>query len=100
MSELGGGVDELEGDLLEVSPRGVDHEGLSKGEDSLLGSSDATLEDQEVVLDKTVVRESTHGVDVLLGDVSVGGSVGLVFSGSDSVDLLVHLSSVVETVLT
>lgn len=86
--------------------RGVDHKGLSKGEDSLLGSGHTSLEDEEVVLDKTaargegrkrvsfesrlddilarpsdpayggrwdaLVRESTHGVDVLLGDVCEG----------------------------
>ena len=45
------------------------------------------------------MRESTHGVDVLLGDVGVGGGVVGVLSGSDAVDLLVHLGSVVETVL-
>lgn len=47
----------------------MNHEGLSKGEDSLLGSGNTSLEDEEVVLDETVVRESSHRVDVLLGDV-------------------------------
>jgi hypothetical protein len=100
MTMLRGCIDELEGDLLEVSPRGVDHEGLSEGKNTLLGSGDATLKDEEVVLDKTVVGEATHGVDVLLADVGIGRGVVLVLTGSDSVDLLVHLSSVVETVLT
>lgn len=62
VSVLGGSVDELEVDLLQVGSGGVDHEGLSESEHSLLGSGNATLEDQEVVVDETVVGESSHGV--------------------------------------
>jgi hypothetical protein len=62
VTEVGRSVDELEVDLLEVSPRGVNHEGLSEGEDTLLSSGDASLEDEEVVLDETVVGPSSERV--------------------------------------
>ena len=97
-AELRRRVDELELDLLEVTAGGVDHERLAEGDHALLGARDGTLEHQVVVLDDTVVREATHGRDGLLGDVGVGRSVALVVSGTDTVDLLVELRTVVVTV--
>ena len=76
----------------------MDHERLAEGDRALLGARDGTLEHQVVVLDDTVVREATHGRDGLLGDVGVGRSVALVVSGTDTVDLLVELRTVVVTV--
>ena len=73
---------------------------LAEGEDSLLDTHAATLDDDEVFLDQTVVREATHGVDGLLREIDLGGSRLGVSSISDAVDLLVDLSSVVVTVLT
>ena len=99
-AELRGGVDELEGDLLEVPAGGVDHERLADGDDALLGTRDGALEHQVVVLDDTVVREATHGRDRLLGDVVLGGRVAVVAAETDAVDLLVDLGTVVVTVCT
>ena len=99
-AELRGGVDELEGNLLEVPAGGVDHERLADGDDALLGTRDGALEHQVVVLDDTVVGEATHRRDGLLGDVGVGRGVTLVVSGTDTVDLLVDLRTVVVTVCT
>merc|ERR1719429_132852 len=86
VAELGGGVDELEVDVLQSS---------------LLGSNAATLEHDEVLLDLSIVRESSHGVDGLVRQIVVGGGVVLhqlsilhLESLTDSVDLLVDLSSV------
>jgi len=49
------------------------------------------------------VREATHRSDVLLGNISVGGSIVLstiALALADTVDLLVHLSSVEVALLT
>lgn len=100
MSHLGRGVDELEDDWLEVLSAGSWVDGLSENEGSLLGSDTASLDHDEVVLDESVVHEASHGVDALLGEVELGGGVGGVSSLSDSVDLLVHLGSLMVTQLT
>ena len=77
MTKLGAGVHELELDLLESLPLGVGQEGLSQGENTLLGSNAASLDHDEVLLDLSVVREATHGVDGLVGQVVVCGSIVL-----------------------
>lgn len=50
---------------------------LSKGDDTLLGASNATLDHEEVVVDFTVVGETTHGCDRLLSQIVLGGGVVL-----------------------
>lgn len=100
LTELGGSVDPLELNLLEGSSGGVNLEGLSEGNNSLLDTGDGTLEDDKVVLDLTVSDETTHGGDGLLGAVKLSGTVRLVVTTADSVDLVVDGSSVVVTVLT
>jgi len=104
---LGGGIDELELDGLESSSGGLLEERLSEGDGSLLGSADTALDHDEVRLDKTVLNKATNGVDALVGDIGFGGSVVLdllavdgVEAGTDSVDLLVDLGSVMVTLLT
>ena len=99
-AELRGGVDELEGDLLEVPAGGVDHERLADGDDALLGTRDGALEHQVVVLDDTVVREATHGRNGLLRDIVFRRGVGLVGATANTVDLLVELRTVVVAVYT
>eukprot|EP00080_Pristionchus_pacificus_P000700 PDM60720.1 hypothetical protein PRIPAC_54526 [Pristionchus pacificus] len=83
VAELGRGVDELEGDLLESNTLGIQ-----------IYHHRAT----------DILAKSHHGVDGLLGDVEFGGSVLLAFGGqsglADAVDLLVHLSSVMVSLLT
>ena len=97
-AELRRRVDELELDLLEIPAGSVDHEGLAESDDTLLGTGDRALEDKEVVLDDTVVGEATHGRDLLVGDVRLGGRVGDILARADTVDLLVELGTVVVTV--
>ena len=46
MTELGGGVDKLEVDLLQGPLLGVGQQRLSQGQNSLLGSNATSLEDQ------------------------------------------------------
>lgn len=61
----------------------------------------ADLDDQEVLLDATVVGEATHGGDLLLGHIELGvGQVRGLALLADLVDLLVDLSAVEETLLT
>jgi len=100
VTELGRGIDELEGDLLESTTGGVLEEGLPEGDDTLDGSRAGTLDQDEVVLDDTVTNETTDGGDSLLGNVELSRSRSLVVSLSDTVDLLVDLGTVVVTVLT
>ena len=94
MSELGAGVDELEADLLQGPLLGVGQERLPQGEGALLGANAATLAGQgqlghgktaksnvkkavsnyyldhdEVLLDLSVMGESSHGVDGLVSNV-------------------------------
>lgn len=71
MAEVGGGVNELEGDLLGVGTRSVSSESLSEGDDSLDGTNARALDHDKVVLDNTVSNETTHGGDVLLGEVKL-----------------------------
>jgi len=98
VSKLGGGIDELELDLLDGSSVGLDVDRFSEGDGSLSDSNNRSLDHEEVFIDDSVVRESSHGGDLLVGDIELGGSVGSVLL-SNSVDLLVDLSSVVESIL-
>lgn len=100
VTELGGSIDELELDVLEGRATRVDKERLAEGDNALLGTSAASLDHDVVLVDDTVVGETTHGGDGLLGQVVLGLGVGLVLALSDAVDLLVDLSTVVVTVLT
>lgn len=104
MTKLGGGIDELEVDLFEGSSGDLREQALSEDEGSLLGADTATLDQDEVFIDNTVVGETTEGSDVLFSQiVGSGGVVGLfVISDTltDSVDFLVHFGSVVITSLT
>jgi len=104
VTDLGGGIDELEVDLFEGSSGDLREQALSDDASSLLGADSATLDEDEVFVDDTVVGETTQGSDVLFGQiVSGGGVVGLFVvsdTDTDSVDFLVHFGSVVITVLT
>jgi hypothetical protein len=72
VAELGRSIDELEVDgLLALD---VDDDGLAQGDDALLGTNDAALEHDPVILDDSVVGEATDGVDALLGQIGLGGA--------------------------
>jgi len=74
VSELGRGIDELELDLLECGSGVLRNHRLAEGDHSLLCSDDTTLDHEEVFLDDTIVRESTHWIDLFLGEISGGRS--------------------------
>ena len=103
VADLGGRVDEFDIDLLGLPRLDSGEDGLSEGHGSLLGADDTTLDENEVLVDLTVVGEATERGDVLDDGVGLSGGVVVDTSdgtGTDAVDLLVHLSSGVVTLLT
>lgn len=100
VTELGGGIDPLELDLLGGDTLGLDEDRLTEGDDTLDDTRDGTLDDEEVLTDNTIVGEATDGGDLLLGDVVFGGGVTLISTRANTVDLLVGLSTVTVTHLT
>lgn len=107
VAKLGRRVDELEGDLLPGRTVVLGLDGLAEGDDTLLRPHDTSLDHDKVLLDEAVVGEATHGIDRLVGEVVGGGTlvellgtISLSNSITNAVDLLVHLGTVVVTVLT
>jgi len=104
VTHLGGGIDELKVDLFKGSSGDLGNQTLSKDEGSLLGTNTATLDDDEIFSDETVMGETTQRSDGLFSQIGTsGGIVSTTFvsnTNTDSVDFLVHFSSVVITVLT
>lgn len=103
VTDLGGGIDELKIDL-GCMPRGSWlQERFSDGDLSLSWAHNTSLDEQEVLVDDTVVRESTKWGDVLDIWVIFGGGIVVNTTGStstNSVDLLVELGSVEVTTVT
>ena len=115
VSELGGGIDELDVDvdLLGGGALHLRDQGLAQGQDALHGSDHASLDHQVVLVDLSVLDEAAQRGDGLLGEVrggrrvlgvglgglAVGASGGLRAS-ADAEDLLVDLGTVMVTVLT
>ena len=103
MTNLGSGVNELDIDLLGLPGLGGGEDALSHGDGSLSGAHDTTLDKNEVLVDFTVVGEATKRSDVLGNSVGLSGGVVLDTTdgtGSNSVDLVVDLSTGVVTELT
>lgn len=107
-AHLGGGIDELDGDNLASVGVSGDVDGLAKSDDTLGGARDTTLDHDEVLVDLTIVDETTHGGDSLLGDISLGSGVEVndllstigLGGLANAVDLLVDLGTVEVTTLT
>ena len=98
MSELGRGIDKLELDVFQSRTGGLGEQRLTQRNHSLLGPGAAPLDHHVILLDFTVVREPTHGGDVLLGHIKVsGGVVRGIPLHPNAVHLLVHFSAVVHT---
>ena len=102
VTDLGGGINELDVSNLGVESLGWLEEGLSDGNLSLLWAHAGTSDEKEVFVDDTVMWETTDWGDVLDMRVRLGG--GVVVNTSDgtstnSEDLLVDLGSVIVTKL-
>jgi len=106
VSELGAGIDELEIDLLESNTLDLRNQGLAENDDALHDTGDASLEHDVVLVDLTVLGEATQRSDSLDGQIGGSGSVGVELAGlrlsglTDAVDLLVHLGTMMVTILT
>uniref|UniRef100_A0A1L8E781 Uncharacterized protein n=1 Tax=Haematobia irritans TaxID=7368 RepID=A0A1L8E781_HAEIR len=107
MTHLGGGIDEFEFDLFQGRTLGVFQEGLTQSKNTLLGTNAATLDHDKVVGNFTIMGETTHGGDGLVGQIVFSGSVVLddlailsVDTGTNAVDLLVDFGTVMITLLT
>ena len=74
------------------------HERLANSDHTLLGSGNRTLEQEEVILDDTVVWEASQGRDSLWGNVRLCRRILLVVTAANTVDLLVQFSTMVITV--
>ena len=98
MTKLGAGIDELDVEGSGLALGRV--ESLPEGQDPLLGSDGTTLQHDPVLGDDTIVRETTDGGDALLGVIVLGGGVVLLASLTNTVDPLVHLGTVMVSVLT
>ena len=75
---LGRGIDELDVDGLQVLAAGVLHQRLTKNQRTLLDTDNGTLKHDPIFLDLTIVDESSHGGDSLLGKISLGLATDLV----------------------
>jgi hypothetical protein len=103
MSVLGGGIDKFDVELFGLPGLDDGEESFSNDDGSLAGTDDTTLDHEEILVDFSVMRESTHGGDVLFDGISFAGTVVdnvLDGTSSYSVDLFVHLGSVMVTHLT
>jgi hypothetical protein len=60
VTELGGGVDPLELNLLKRLARGMREQRFPQGHHTLLDTGNRALDDDEVILDLTIPGETTH----------------------------------------
>mmetsp|Transcript_56803 Transcript_56803/g.89945 ORF Transcript_56803/g.89945 Transcript_56803/m.89945 type:complete len:307 (-) Transcript_56803:242-1162(-) len=102
MAELGGGVDEFQGHLLQGLACDLWQEGLAHGDDALAWAHNGALEHHPVLVHLTIVGEATHRSDGLFGEIILRLGIYRIFLQvlTNAVNLLVDLSTVVVTTLT
>ena len=103
VANLGGSINEFNIDGLSLPRLGGGEDRLSESDRSLSGTHDTALDQDEVLVDLTVVWETTHRSDVLGDSVGLCGGVVVNTSNStssNSVDLVVDVSSGVVAELT
>jgi len=97
---FGGSIDELEIDGLVVSASVSNQQRLAESHCALSRASDATLNHEPILIDFTVVGESTNRSDALFGKIRFSGSRFAVTFLADSKDVFVDLGTVVVALLT
>merc|ERR1739848_30876 len=100
---LGRSVDEFDFELLCHPSLGAREESLAEDNWSLAGTDDTTLDQDEIFVDLTIVREATHGSNVLFDSIVLAHSVvssTIGSTGTHAVDLLVDIGTGVITLLT
>ena len=103
MTDLRGSVDKLDINLLGLPGLDGRENALSKGDRSLPGSHDTALDEDEVLVDLTVVWEAAHGRDIFLDSICLGRRVvrdTVDSAGTNPVDLVVDLCAGVLAELT
>jgi hypothetical protein len=103
VSVLGGSINELNLNVLGHPSAGSGEDRLTHNDGALADAHDATLDEEVVLVDFTVVRETTERGDVLLNGIVGGGGVvenTTAGTSSDTVDLLVDLGTGMVTHLT
>lgn len=69
MSHFGAGIDEFKIDGFQCRALSVYQQGFSQSDDTLLGTSTATLDQEEIVANFTIKGETTHRRDGLVSDI-------------------------------
>jgi len=103
VTKLGGGIDEFKVDVLVHPVLSAREDRLTEHNSALLGAHDLTLDEEVILINFTVVRETTQRSDVLLNSISRASSVILStvnFTNTNVVDLLVDLGTGVVAALT
>ena len=100
MTVFGGSINELDVQRLEVRSLGGGHDGFTESNGSLAGAADTSLDHEPVLVDLTIMRESTHGGDRFLSQVSLSGAVVGIILLANAHDSLVDLGTMMVTLLT
>jgi len=100
VTELGCGIDELEGNVFEVFPLGMDEKSLANGNDTSPRTGDRAFDHNVVGTNLAVVREAAHRCNVLLRDVGLRSGIANVATVANTVDLLVPFYTMMVSVLT
>ena len=75
MTKLGRGIDKLQVNLLQLPASSLREQALAQGDDSLASANNAAFDHQEVLIHLAIMRECTHGGDVLLGQIKFGTGI-------------------------
>ena len=101
MAKLGGGVDELQVNLLKGPAFGLHQQGLAESEHSLFGSHHTAFQHDEIIGHFTIMDKATQRVDALVRQVIISGGVVLdqlailnEVALANLIDLLVDLGAV------
>jgi len=103
VTEFGSSIDIFKFDFLVQSSLGSWQQSFSQNKSSLFGTDTASFKHQVVVTDDTVVWETTHWGNVLLGKIVISRSIVLdsvSHTLTNSIDFFVFFSSVVISRLT
>jgi len=103
VANLGGSIDKFDIDVLCLPRFDGGEDRFSNGDSSLSCALNTTLDEEEVLVDFTVVREATHGGDILGDSIGISGSIiidTVDSTSTNSIDLLVHVCSRVVAKLT
>ena len=100
MTQLGGSINELEIDLLEILSLHSWMKSLPQNKRSLDWSNAAPLNKNEVISDLSISNEASHWSDGLLSEIEIGRGVRGIGALTNPIDLLIHVCSMMVAHLT